>query len=182
MATRTAKYWYKLALSHKESIVRHYLRLLFKTASRINHASGGMVELDQAFSEAYLAADVAVNRFRPSEGVFASYLSNYLKGGSRVAASHALGLATPGARIHSVDAIHTDPVDDLDIADPLDVINMKDDSILHRVNAVCEDEDILAALILSELVPVAALSLKTSKVEKPTDNYLLRYRRRLQHK
>lgn len=179
MATRTAKYWYKLALTHKESIVRHYLRLLFKTASRINHASGGMVELDQAFSEAYLAADVAVNRFRPSAGVFASYLSNYLKGGSRIAASHALGLATPGARIHSADAIHTDPVDDLDIANPFDVITLRDDSILRKVNAVCKDADIRAALIVSDVLPVVSFPQRETKQEsKPTDNYMLRYQRR----
>ena len=179
IATRTAKYWYKLALAHKESIVRHYLRLLFKTASRINHASGGMVELDPAFSEAYLAADVAVNRFNSSAGVFASYLSNYLKGGSRIAASHALGLATPGARIHSIDAIHTDPVYDLDIANPLDTITPNDDSILRKVNAVCADADIRAALMVSELIPVKAASLIEPKT---STNYLIRHQRRLQHR
>ena len=175
MANRTAIYWYKLALKHKENIIRHYLRLLYKTAARINHASGGMVELDPAFSEAYLAADVAVNRFRPEAGVFASYLSNYLRGGSRVAASHALGLATPGARIHSIDAIHTDPVYDLDIADPLGVVNLNDDSILHKVNSVCNDEDIRAALMVSEAIPLEALNLVPS-------NYYLRHQRRLRGK
>jgi len=177
MAIRTSKYWYKLALSHKESIVRHYLRLLFKTASRLNHASGGMVELDQAFSEAYLASDVAINRFRPSAGVFASYLSNYLKGGSRIAASNALGLATPGARIHSADAIHTDPVDNLDIPNPLDTISQKDDSVILKINSICADDDIRAALMVSELLPTPSLDKLNI-----SDDYLTRYQRRLRRK
>lgn len=161
MAVRTSRYWYEQALLHKEGIIRHYLRLLLKVSSRVNHASGGRVELESAFGDAYIAADMAVNRFRADQGVFASYLSGYLKGSSRVSASNALGLAAPGARVLSADALQADPIDDLDIPDQVG-IDFRDESIIRSIDAVSQDADIRAALMVSDVTPPAANALRTS--------------------
>ena len=164
-ATRTSRYWTRLALTYKENIISHYLRLLYKTSAIISHASGGAVEQDSAFEEAYLAANMAADRFRPDMGVFAGYLGSYLKGSARVAASHALGLAAPGARIHSSDAIQTDPIDDLEIAEVN--FDLTDNAILRKVDAVSHDADIRTALLISDVEPPTAVALQVKATPTP---------------
>lgn len=162
-AMRTSAYWYRLALAHKSDIIHHYQRLLLKVASRINHASGGRVELESAFGDAYLAADTAANRFQPHKGVFATYINVCLKGSSRVSASNALGLAAPGARVLSADALQTDSIDAaLDISDPITSAHMVDDSMVTRIDAIAGDKDVRAALMISEVVPPAVTQLLKS--------------------
>jgi hypothetical protein len=160
MATRTARYWLKLALKHKEWIISNYFRLLYKTSAQISHASGGMVEQDAAFGEAFLATDMAVNRFHPAMGVFAGYLAGYLKGGSRLSASQALGLATPGARITSAEAIQTETVDGIEIPEKTEVGERLDPILLAKIDAVSSDPDIRAALMLSDVVPPTVTNLE----------------------
>jgi hypothetical protein len=155
MSIRTSIYWYELALKHKESIIDHYMRLLLKTASRISHASGGRVEMENAFPEAYIAASQAVDRFRVDKGVFASFISGYLKGSTRVASTQALGLAAPGSRVASSEALQTDSLsEELDFIDENAIIVSDNDSIMIKnISAIAEDKDVKAALMLSGIVP-----------------------------
>ena len=162
VAARTAAYWYGLALSHKEGIIRHYLRLLLKVSSRASHASGGRIELGAAFGDAYVAADMATNRFRADCGVFASYLGSYLKGSSRVSASNALGLAAPGARVLSADALQADTIDGVEITDHSAGVNMEDDFTVRCVDAIAFDPDVRAALVVSDVESPAAAALRAS--------------------
>jgi hypothetical protein len=154
MALRTSSYWYELALKHKESILDHYMRLLLKTASRTSHASGNRIEIENAFSEAYIAASQAVDRFCSERGVLASYISSYLKGSSRVSATQALGLAAPGSRVASSEALQTDPIDDdMEIFDETPYFSNEDSDLIKKIDVISNDLDVRAVLMLSGIVP-----------------------------
>ncbi len=163
-ATRAARYWHRLALRHKADILSHYMRLLFKVSSRVSHASGNRVEVEPAFADAYLTASEAVDRFRADRGVFASYLSLCLKGSSRESASHALGLAAPGARVASADALQADAIDGaLEIGDP--TAGVADRAVIVSIDAVSSDPDVRAALMLSELEPPEVARLRADELK-----------------
>jgi hypothetical protein len=158
-AARASRYWYCLARRHKRSIIYQFLRKLAKTASQISHASGKRIEKDPAFHDAFLAAWIAADRFRADSGVFAPYLGNYLRGSSRVSASYAIGLAAPGARVASADALQAGPLDEA--AEIVDVSNSPgaDDSLIRKIDAVSSDPDVRAALMVSDVQPPAAIAL-----------------------
>jgi hypothetical protein len=160
-AIRTSAYWHNRALAHKRSIISHYMMLMSKTASRISYASGGRVEANPAFNDAYLAAESAVDRFRADAGVFAPYLARYLKGSSRSSASHALGLAAPGYRVLSADALQADSIDAaLNLPDSLAVVEPADQSVIMKIDAIATDPDVRAALMVGDIAPPAALALR----------------------
>ena len=157
-AAVAASYWLARAADHKASIISHYVQLLLKVASRLSHASGNRVEADQAFGDAYVAASIAVNRFRADRGVFASYLAMCLKGSSRESASHALGLAAPGARVLSEDALQAGDIEAaMEVHDPSQ--GSGDDALLHQMDVIACDPDVRAFLMLSDVAPPATRRL-----------------------
>ena len=163
-AIRASRYWTDLALAHKAEIISHYMRLMFKVASRISHTSGNRIEVNPAFNDAYLTASEAVDYFRADRGVFASYLGLHLKGSIRSSAKQALGLAAPGARVASADALQADPIDGaLEISDP--TVGPTDISIIARIDSIAADADVRAALVVSDIEPpeIARLHKPLSK-------------------
>jgi hypothetical protein len=157
-AVVTAAYWYDSAIKWRDYIVDHYLKLLLKGAIGMNRASGGRIETDPTFHEAWISAALSADRFRSDSGAFASFLQRSLKGTFRVAASNSLGLAAPGARVHSDEALQTSP---LEVA-----IDMKDNSVGHEeedamilraVMALSRVPDVRISLIVSELSPISAM-------------------------
>lgn len=159
-AMRTARYWYNLALRHKESIISHYMRLLLKVSTRVSHGSGNRIETEPVFADAYITAGEAVNQFRADKGVFAGYLGFFLKGSARSSAQHALGLAAPGARVASADALQADGIEGaLEIGDQ--TIGVADESIVPRLDFIAADPDVRAALMVSDVVPPEIARMRT---------------------
>jgi len=164
-AMRTSKYWYHLALKQKESILSHYMQLFFKNAMHASVSSGNRIESGPAFHDAYLTAGDAVDRFRADKGVFAHYLGLYLKGSVSESARQALGLAAPGARVASEDALQADAIDGaLEIGDP--TVGPTDYTVVKRIDAVSRDPDVRAALMLSDITPPHVVQLANHKSSK----------------
>lgn len=151
VACRTSAYWLQEAATFKGQIVDHFLRLLYKHASRSEVVSGKRVSLDDAFQGAYVAIYVAVNMFRSSKGAFGSYIGKWLMMSNRESASHSMGLAVPGKRMRSEAVLQSIPLENADSIG-LEPVHEGDQELISRISAVANDPDIRAVLWLADAV------------------------------
>ena len=158
-ALTSSAYWQDCALAWRNHIVAHYSRMLMKGATGMSRASGGRIEVDPTFHDAWIAACTAASRFRSDQATFAGFLGRSLKGTYRIAASNALGLAAPGARVRSEEALQTTVLDD---ASELSVDTSPDNSLetdvlLRAVQLASHHPDVRLLLMTGEADPTAAL-------------------------
>lgn len=159
-ALTTSAYWQDCALEWRNHIVAHYSRMLMKGATGMSRASGGRIEVDPTFHDAWIAACTAASRFRSDQATFAGFLGRSLKGTYRIAASNALGLAAPGARVASQDALQTTVLDD---ASELSADTSPDNSLdthvlLRAIQLASHHPDVRVLLMTGEADPTAALA------------------------
>ena len=159
-ALRTSSYWHHRAADWRNRIVDHYLKLILKGSVSMNRLSGGRVEVDSTFHDAWVTVANAANRFRSDYGVFSSFLGRGLRGTYRVAASNALGLAAPGARVQSDKALQTAPLEQAAEMPLHPVVNTgsDEDRLQRALMVLCVSADVRVALAVSSADPTLTMA------------------------
>lgn len=169
-ALRTARYWYDATIDFRDQIVEKYYRLTVQNAYRAARKQPASIEARDVFSAGIVSACRAIERFDSRSGVLTTYLARWLRGSSTGTGVQSIGRAYSVKSRKKDDSSWSVPLDNLpDIEDAGAAADATIDVplALIRAEALAQDPDVKAVLMISGLTPSAAFT--RSRVNIPAD-------------